>query len=132
MRFVFHKSRGAFTLVEIMIVVAIIAVLAAIALPNFIRARKRTQAVRILEDLRLLDYATDHYALETSKPAGFNPAMADLKNYMKTGTQLYDSGTDIFGDPYGPFTVDCIPKVCDSAFNSLSDVADAGFWSPYH
>ena len=114
-----------------MIVVAIIALLAVIAVPNFIRARKRTQAVRILEDLRQLDYATDHYALETNKIAGFNPALGDLKNYIKTGTQLYDSGADIYGDVYGPFTVDCIPKVCDSAFNSLSDVADVSFWSPY-
>jgi prepilin-type N-terminal cleavage/methylation domain-containing protein len=132
MRPVIHGNRGAFTLVEIMIVVAIIALLAAIALPNFVRARKRSHALRILEDLRLLDYATDHYALETSKIAGFNPAIGDLKNYIKTGTQLYVTGADIFGDPYGPFTVDSIPRVCDSAFNSLSDVADAAFWSPYH
>ncbi len=133
MRLVPHKtSRSAFTLVEIMIVVAIIALLAAIAVPNFLRARKRTHALRILEDLRLLDYATDHYALETNKPAGFHPAMGDLKNYLKTGTQLYSTSADIFGDSYGPFTVDSIPKICDSAFNSLSDVADSSFWSPYH
>jgi len=127
-----NKHHSAFTLVEVMLVVAIIALLAAIGVPNFIRARRRTEAVRILEDLRLLDYATDHYALETNKIAGFNPTIGDLKNYIKTGTQLYDTGADLFGDNYGPFTVDSIPKVSDSAFNSLSDVADASFWSPYH
>jgi hypothetical protein len=37
----------------------------------------------------------------------------------------------LFGDPYGPFTVDSIVKVPTSAFNSLSDVADNTFWSPY-
>ena len=62
-----NKNRGGFTLVEIMIVVAIIALLAAIAVPNFLRARKRSQATRILEDLRLLDAASDQYALETNK-----------------------------------------------------------------
>jgi prepilin-type N-terminal cleavage/methylation domain-containing protein len=126
-----NKNRGGFTLVEIMIVVAIIALLAAIAVPNFLRARKRSQATRILEDLRLLDAASDQYALETNKTSGMHPTMADLKNYLKTGTSLYNSGTDIFGNSYGPFTVDSIPVVPSSAFNALSDVADASFWSPF-
>ncbi len=65
-----NKNRGGFTLVEIMIVVAIIALLAAIAVPNFLRARKRSQATRILEDLRLLDSANDQYAIETNKNSG--------------------------------------------------------------
>ena len=59
-----NKNRGGFTLVEIMIVVAIIALLAAIAVPNFLRARKRSQATRILEDLRMIDSAVDQYAIE--------------------------------------------------------------------
>ena len=126
------RNHEGFTLIEIMIVVAIIALLAAIAMPNFLRARKRTQATRILEDLRILDHATDHYALETGKPAGFNPGIGDLKNYLKTDTQLYKTGTDIFGNSYGPFTVDSVPKVSDGVFDSLSDVVDGPFWSPYH
>jgi len=125
------KKTGGFTLVEIMIVVAIIALLAAIAVPNFLRARKRSQATRILEDLRLLDSANDQYAIENNKMSGMNPSFGDLKNYIKTGTVLYISGNDIFGDSYGPFTVDSIPCVSNSAFNALSDVAPAAFWSPY-
>ena len=78
-----HKNRGGFTLVEIMIVVAIIALLAAIAVPNFLRARKRSQATRILEDLRLLDSAGDQYAIETNRQTGFNPVFGDMKNYLK-------------------------------------------------
>ena len=65
-----NKNRGGFTLVEIMIVVAIIALLAAIAVPNFLRARKRSQATRILEDLRMIDSAIDQYAIETNKTSG--------------------------------------------------------------
>src|SRR5438132_8603279 len=101
-----NKNRGGFTLVEIMIVVAIIALLAAIAVPNVLRARKRSQATRVLEDLRMLDSAIDQYAIETNKQTGFNPVLADLKNYIKTGVALYNSGADIYGNTYGPFTVD--------------------------
>ena len=66
-------NRRGFTLVEIMIVVAIIALLASIAVPNFLRARKRSQATRILEDLRQLDSATDMYAMENIKQQGRTP-----------------------------------------------------------
>ena len=58
-------KRAGFTLVEIMIVVAIIALLAAIAVPGFLRARKRSQASKILNDLRMIDSAVDQYAIET-------------------------------------------------------------------
>ena len=126
-----NKNRGGFTLVEIMIVVAIIALLAAIAVPNFLRARKRSQGTRILEDLRLLDSACDQYAIDTAKVGGFTPAWGDIQNYLKTNTVLYSSGNDIFGDSYGPFTVDSIPQVPVSAFNALSDVCDASLWSPF-
>jgi prepilin-type N-terminal cleavage/methylation domain-containing protein len=126
-----HKRHG-FTLVEIMIVVAIIALLASIAVPNFMRARKRSQATRILEDLRVLDNATDEYAIENNKTSGMNPVFTDLKAYLKAGSTLYSSGADMFGDSYGPFTVDTIVKVPSSVYTSFSDVAPASFWSPYH
>ena len=116
---------------EIMIVVAIIALLAAIAVPNFLRARKRSQASKILEDLRQLDNATDEYAMENNKTSGMNPTLADLKSYLKTGTTLYNTGADLFGDSYGPFTVDSVIGVPQAAFNALSDVAPVSFWSPY-
>ena len=71
------KRTGGFTLVEIMIVVAIIALLAAIAVPNFLRARKRSQATRVLEDLRMIDSAIDQYAIETNKVSGAAVAWND-------------------------------------------------------
>ena len=52
-----------------MIVGPIIALLAAIAVPGFMRARKRSQASRILNDLRLIDSAVDQYAIENNKKA---------------------------------------------------------------
>jgi len=125
-------SRGhGFTLVEIMIVVAIIALLASMAVPNYLRARKRSQAVRILSDLRVLDAAVDEYAIENNKTSGMHPLFADLKNYLKNGSVLSQTGADIFGNSFGPFTVDTVPKVPDASFSVLSDAAPATFWAPY-
>jgi prepilin-type N-terminal cleavage/methylation domain-containing protein len=124
-------DRKGFTLVEIMIVVAIIALLAAIAVPGFLRARKRSQASRILNDLRMIDSAVDQYAIENNKKSGDSVAVADWTNYVKKNAVLYNTGQDLFGDTYGPQTVDSIPQVPTSALATLSDVAGTGFWSPY-
>ena len=126
-----NKRRGGFTLVEIMIVVAIIALLAAIAVPGFLRARKRSQASRIINDLRLIDSAVDQYAIETNKSSGATVRTIDWTNYLKKDTNLYLTGKDILGNDYGPQTVDSIPKVPTSTYDALSDVTDATFWSPY-
>ncbi len=126
-----NKRRGGFTLVEIMIVVAIIALLAAIAVPGFLRARKRSQASRILNDLRLIDAAVDQYAIETNKASGAAVAVTDWTNYLKKNSALWNTGNDLFGQPYGQQTVDQLPRVPASTKNSLSDVADTSFWSPY-
>ena len=104
-----NKRRGGFTLVEIMIVVAIIALLAAIAVPGFLRARKRSQASRIINDLRLIDSAVDQYAIETNKKSNDAVAVTDWTNYLKKGTNLYTTGLDILGNTYGAQTVDSLP-----------------------
>ena len=126
-----NKRRGGFTLVEIMIVVAIIALLAAIAVPGFLRARKRSQASRIINDLRLIDSAVDQYAIENNKTTGAACAVADWSSYMKSGSALYNTGADLFGNTYGPQTVDSLPKVPANAWTTLSDVAGTAFFSPY-
>ena len=126
-----NKRRGGFTLVEIMIVVAIIALLAAIAVPGFLRARKRSQASRILNDLRMIDAAVDQYALETNRGAGNTVNTADWTSYLKKGTLLYNTGKSVLGSAYGAQTVDTIPQVISADYAVLSDVAGSGFWSPY-
>ena len=121
-----------FTLVEIMIVVAIIALLAAIAVPGFLRARKRSQASSILNDLRLIDSAIEQYAIETNKGSGSTVVPADWRIYInQKGGILYNTQADLFGNPYGPQTVDQLPKAPLGAWNTLSDVATTDFWSPY-
>ncbi len=127
-----NKRRGGFTLVEIMIVVAIIALLAAIAVPGFLRARKRSQASRVINDLRLIDSAVDQYAIENNKSSGNPVAIPDWTKYLKAGTNLYLTANDILTNPYGAQVVDSLPKVNTSTYNALSDVAPDPFWSPYH
>ena len=126
-----NKRQGGFTLVEIMIVVAIIALLAAIAVPGFLRARKRSQASRILNDLRMIDAAVDQYAIETNRSTGNVVNTVDWTNYLKKGSSLYNSGSSLLGSAYGVQTVDTIPRVPTTDYNVLSDVASTGFWSPY-
>jgi len=126
------KGRQGFTLVEIMIVVAIIALLASIAVPGFLRARKRSQASRIINDLRLIDSAVDMYAIETNKATGNVVGVTDWTKYIKTGTNLYLTGKDILGNLYGQQTVDSLPKVPPASKTALSDVTDNTFWSPYN
>ena len=63
---------------EIMIVVATIGVLAIIAVPNYLRARKRTQAGQVKSDLRMLDEAIQMYVIENNKTDTSNFAITDL------------------------------------------------------
>jgi prepilin-type N-terminal cleavage/methylation domain-containing protein len=126
-----RRKRAGFTLVEIMIVVAIIALLAAIAVPGFLRARKRSQSSRILNDLRMIDSAVDQYSIETNRTTGFTVTVADWTGYVKKATLLYNSGNSLLGSSYGNQVVDQIPQVPSADYATLSDVAGVGFWSPY-
>jgi prepilin-type N-terminal cleavage/methylation domain-containing protein len=122
---------GGFTLVEIMIVVAVIALLAAIALPSFLRARKRSEATLVKNDLRMIDAAVVQYALETNKTTGDPVSVDDWVDYIKNDTRLGDTGQDIFGNDYSDQVVDSLPYVPGNTWDMLSDVADTAFWSPF-
>ena len=136
-------KRSAFTLIEIMIVVAVIVLLAAIATPNFLRARKRSQAALILEELRALDNAVDHYAIESNKTTGSPYEWSDLLPYLKTGSRLYSVATpsgipDLVGNPiFSTGQVDIGTPgtgsvgLSKATFDALSDVAPMAFWSPF-
>ena len=76
--------KAGFTLVEIMIVVAIIGLLAAIAIPNFVKARATSQANACINNLRQMDAAANQYALENGKKTGDTFAMSTaLTPYIK-------------------------------------------------
>ena len=128
-----NTKRGGFTLVEIMIVVAIIALLAAIAVPNFLRSRRRAQATQVLQDLRMIDAAIDQYAIENNKSGGASVSWDDVRNYLKAGSRLETSGgNDVIGNAITIPPVDTAPKVPVATFNALSVVAPTSFWSPFN
>ena len=76
-----------FTLVEIMIVVAIIGLLAAIAIPNFVKARENAQLNSIINNLRIIEGAKDQWALENKKGTGDPVAtLSVISDYLKGAT----------------------------------------------
>ena len=87
-----RTNKAGFTLVEIMIVVAIIGLLAAIAIPNFVRARQTSQTNACINNLRQIDSAKQQWALENGKKSTDTPVNTSLNPYIGR----LGNGNDLF------------------------------------
>ncbi len=102
-----NGKRG-FTLVEIMIVVAIIGLLASIAIPNFVKARTTAQQKACISNLQQINGAIQRWALDLNKAQGQAVTYSDISSYLQRSVTC-PSGGSTFDDSYTITTVDAPP-----------------------
>jgi prepilin-type N-terminal cleavage/methylation domain-containing protein len=104
------SRNSGFTLVEIMIVVAIIGLLAAIAIPNFVRARTTSQKNACINNLRQIDGAVQQWALENKAASTSTVIFANVQPYLKNSV-ICPAGGTTFANSYTLVNVSTKP-VC--------------------
>jgi prepilin-type N-terminal cleavage/methylation domain-containing protein len=107
------SGSSGFTLVEIMIVVALIGLLATIATPTWVRARTSSQANTCINNLRQIESAKQQWALETRQATNAMPAYTDVSSYLKNAVSCPTAGTDTSFS--GSYTLNSVanPTTCN-------------------
>ena len=103
-----RSNRHGFTLVEIMIVVAIIGMLAAIAIPNIAQARTTAHRTACINNLQQIEGAMQRWSMEMQKDEGQTVTYNDIQSYLKRSVVCPAGGTS-FEDSYTITTVDAPP-----------------------
>lgn len=117
----------AFTLPEIMLVVGLIGLLAALMVPGFIKNRKLSQGRRIVNDARVIDAAINGWAMEVGAVDGAPVDLAAVGQYTRQGTI---NTTDLLGNSYGIGYVGSDQVTVSSATKSALAAVDID-WGPY-
>ena len=92
-------NRSGFTLVEIMIVVAIIALLAGIAIPSFLKSRQTTRKSACINNMRLIDHAKQQWVIAANKLDTDTPDLTtDIVPYLKSAPSCPAGGTYTVGN----------------------------------
>lgn len=110
-----RSNKSGFTLVEIMIVVAIIGLLAAIAIPNFVKARATSQKNACINNLRQIDGAKQQYALENGKDSDYVVTDTDVTPYLGRGVDGQMPECPVAGGTYTVGAVGVEPTCSNGA-----------------
>jgi prepilin-type N-terminal cleavage/methylation domain-containing protein len=102
------NNEAGFTLVEIMIVVAIIGILATLAIPNYVKAREQTSRTACITNLQHIDGAVQLWAMENKKDTDQSVTYSDISGYLRNSVVCPAGGTT-FADSYTLNTVESKP-----------------------